>query len=151
MTDNKPNGDQHVGEMLSGYIDGELTQQARQRVRLHCDTCATCRKELETLEDMRERIGNATLSDRDQDTWRENMDDKAVKTTRGAGWLLLVGGALLGGAFLGYELFSSASRLSLFEKVVFGGIYGGLLLLFLSVLRQRLIERKTDKYKDVEI
>ena len=70
MTDDKPSGDQHVGEMLSGYIDGELTQQARQRVRLHCETCATCRKELETLTDMRERIGNATLTDRDQNTWR---------------------------------------------------------------------------------
>jgi hypothetical protein len=30
-------------------------------------------------------------------------------------------------------------------------VYGGLLLVFVSVLRQRLIERKTDKYKDVEI
>ena len=26
----------HVGEMLSGYIDGELTQQQRQRVEVHC-------------------------------------------------------------------------------------------------------------------
>jgi hypothetical protein len=30
-------------------------------------------------------------------------------------------------------------------------IYGGLAALLISVLRQRLIERKTDKYKDVEI
>ncbi|GIS97672.1 MAG: hypothetical protein CM1200mP24_09560 [Gammaproteobacteria bacterium] len=29
--------------------------------------------------------------------------------------------------------------------------YAGLLCLFLIVLRQRLKERKTDKYKDVEI
>jgi hypothetical protein len=151
MTDDKPNSDQHVGELLSGYIDGELTQQVRQRVRLHCENCAACRQELETLAAMRERVGKATLSDRDRDTWRENMDDNAVKNTRGAGWLLLIGGALLGGAYLGYELFSAASELSLFEKIVFGGIYGGLLLLFVSVLRQRLIERKTDKYKDVEI
>jgi hypothetical protein len=38
-----------------------------------------------------------------------------------------------------------------FEKLVIGAMYGGLALLFFSVLRQRLIERKTDKYKDVEI
>lgn len=151
MTDDQPNGDPHVGELLSGYIDGELTQQARQRVRLHCEQCATCRQDLETLAGMRERVGKATLSDRDRDSWRENMDDDGVKNTRGAGWLLLIGGALIGGAYLGYELFSSASELSLLEKVVFGGIYGGLLLLFVSVLRQRLIERRTDKYKDVEI
>ena len=36
-------------------------------------------------------------------------------------------------------------------KLIAGAIYGGLGILFISVLRQRLIERKTDKYKDVEI
>jgi len=36
-------------------------------------------------------------------------------------------------------------------KVILFAIYGGLAVLFYSVLRQRLIERKTDKYKDVEI
>ena len=36
-------------------------------------------------------------------------------------------------------------------KLVLVAIYGGLAALFFSVLRQRLIERKTDKYKDVEI
>jgi anti-sigma factor RsiW len=142
---------EHVGELLSGYIDGELAQQQRQRVELHCESCAQCNDELETLKAMRERVGQAALSEIDRDRWREAMNDNAVRTTRGTGWLLLIGGALLGGAYLGYELFSGASELSLLEKLVFGGIYGGLLLLFVSVLRQRLIERKTDKYRDVEI
>jgi hypothetical protein len=151
MTDNKRNGDNHVGEMLSGYIDGELTQQARQRVRLHCERCADCSRELEMLRQMRKRVGESSLSDLDRETWRESMDDNTVKTTRGAGWLFLIGGALLGGTILAYELFSGASELTLTEKLIFGGIYGGLLLLFVSVLRQRLIERKSDRYKDVEI
>lgn len=43
------------------------------------------------------------------------------------------------------------SSAGLFEKFIVGAIYLGLAGLFLSVLRQRLIERKTDKYKDVEI
>jgi hypothetical protein len=36
-------------------------------------------------------------------------------------------------------------------KLIVIAIYGGLATLLYSVLRQRLIERKTDKYKDVEI
>ena len=150
MTD-KVHIDQHVGEMLSGFIDGELTQQDGQRVRLHCENCADCRDEMERLKDIRKRVGQATLSNLDPAVWRERMDDNAVKTTRRAGWLLLIGGALIGGGLLAWEVFSGVSELSLLEKVIFGGIYGGLLLLFISVLRQRLIERKTDKYKDVEI
>jgi len=78
------------------------------------------------------------------------MNDTTVQTTRGIGWLLLIGGALvcLG---IGVFVFLFGSSVSLVEKLIVSAIYGGLALLFYSVLRQRLIERKTDKYKDVEI
>ena len=144
--------DEHVGELLSGYIDGELTQQDRQRVALHCESCETCRTRLAELEELRARIGRSTLSALGQDVWREAMNDKATKATRGLGWLLLAGGVLLAVGIGVFEfLASSWTTLSRSEKVIVAGIYGGLLLLFVSVLRQRLIERRSDKYKDVEI
>lgn len=150
MTEEKHNGG-HVGELLSGYLDGELTQQDRQRVRLHYESCEECNERLDEIRALREQIGKASLSDAGRDVWREAMDDNTVKITRGAGWLLLVVGAVIAGGALVYEIFASASSLSLVEKLFIGGIYGGLLLLLVSVLRQRLVERKSDKYKDVEI
>ena len=78
------------------------------------------------------------------------MTDSTVGITRGIGWLLLVGGALALGGFAIYALVIDEEA-SLFIKLTVGAIYGGLALLLLSVLRQRLIERKTDKYKDVQI
>lgn len=150
MTEDKHN-DRHVGELLSGYLDGELTQQDRQRVRLHCESCEECSARLQEIRALSEHIGKASLSDVGQDVWREAMDDNTVKVTRGAGWLLLVVGAVIAGGALVYEIFASASSFSMVEKLFIGGIYGGLLLLLISVLRQRLIERKSDKYKDVEI
>jgi len=140
----------HVGELLSGYIDGELTQQEQQRVRLHCEDCEKCRQDLDDLQSMRDRIAASPLSGIRADVWRETMNDTTVRTTRGIGWLLLIGGVLLAFGFAVYEIVTDSS-ISLLEKLIIGGIYGGLLLLFVSVLRQRLIERKTDKYKDVEI
>ena len=50
-----------------------------------------------------------------------------------------------------YEIVTTPSTMSFVEKLIVGGVYGGMLLIFISVLRQRLIERKSDKYKDVEI
>lgn len=144
--------DDHVGELLSGYIDGELTQQDRQRVALHCENCAMCSASLAELEALRQRVGRATLSAIGQDVWRETMNDKATKATRGLGWLLLAGGVLVAAGIGVYEFLSNGwTTLSVAEKTIVVGIYGGLLLLFLSVLRQRLVERKSDKYKDVEI
>jgi len=142
--------DEHVGELLSGYLDGELTQQQRQRVDIHCDTCTECKKNLEELRALRESIGKSRLSEIDQDVWREMMDDTTVRTSRGIGWLLFLGGVLVAMGIGVYE-FVIASSLGLVEKLIVGATYGGLAVLFFSVLRQRLIERKTDKYKDVEI
>ena len=54
--------DGHVDELLSGYIDGELTQQDSQRVALHCETCAECQAELAALSALRERVAAAPLA-----------------------------------------------------------------------------------------
>lgn len=141
---------QHVGALLSGYIDGELTQQQRQLVNLHCDGCETCRVELARLKELRERIGNASLSEVGEDKWRETMDDSTVQITRGIGWLIFIIG-LLAIAGIGLFTFIFTNEMPVWTKLIMVGIYGGLALLLISVLRQRLIERKTDKYKDVEI
>ena len=150
MTNHSDN-QQHVGELLSGYIDNELTQQDRQRVRLHCEACPQCRKELAELESLRRAIGNASLSEVSKDVWRENMNDSTVKASRGMGWLLFIGGLLVAAGFAIFEFAKEWNSIPIVARLIIIGVYGGLLLLFFSVLRQRLIERKTDRYKDVEI
>lgn len=63
------------------------------------------------------------------------------------GWILFAAGLVVV-AILGFQAFLEAPFLVKFLLV---GIYGGLGLLLVSVLRQRLAERKTDKYLDVEV
>ena len=150
MPSKKQDIEEHVGELLSGYLDGELTQQMRQRVELHCDQCGECASNLMQLRALRERVGQSKLGEMGVDQWREIMDDSKVKAFRGSGWLLLIGFGLAGAGF-GVWAFIANTAMGVLEKVLVGGIYLGLALLFISVLRQRLIERKTDKYKDVEI
>ena len=150
MNEHNQIADQHVGALLSGLIDGELTQQQRQFVMLHCDSCETCSAELDRLRAVRERVKNASLSETGEDKWRETMDDSSVQVTRGIGWLIFIIG-LLAIAGVGLVGFILTNDLSIGMKLIFVAIYGGLALLLISVLRQRLIERKTDKYKDVEI
>jgi hypothetical protein len=150
MTTN-PRTDLHVGELLSGYIDGELTQQDRQRVRLHCAKCSSCSAQLEELRTLRGEIGNSMLSEVSEEVWRETSADKAVNASRGIGWLPFIGGVLIAAGLALCEFITEFESMPTSTKLILGGIYGGLLLLFISVLRQRLIEQKTDKYKDVEI
>jgi hypothetical protein len=85
-----------------------------------------------------------------EDQWRESMNDGTVKATRRIGWLMVIAGllAIAGIAVFGF-LFSDETPV--WMKLIIIAVYGGLATLLFSVLRQRLIERKTDKYKDVEI
>ncbi len=142
--------DKYLDEWLSGYIDGELTQQQRQRVQILCSQDEKAQALLEELQALRSDVGNATLSQYGEDKWRETMDDAGVQVTRGIGWLLLIIGALGIGGFVVLS-FLADSSISVFMKLMIGGFYGGMAVLLISVIRQRLIERKTDKYKDVEI
>jgi hypothetical protein len=154
MKDRKITGDDpaggHVEELLSGYLDGELTQQQRQQVDLHLSGCETCRRNMVDLDDLRQRIGRSRLSPSGEDIWRETMDDPGVNVTRGIGWLLFIG-ALLVITGLGIYEFIIDSSIETIWKVLASALYLGLAALFVSVLRQRLIERKSDRYKDVEI
>jgi len=140
----------HVNELLSGYLDGELTQQKSQQVRLHLDSCQLCTENLESLRVLRARMGQAGLGNTNNDVWREMMDDTTVNVTRGIGWFLFIG-AILIIAGIGVIAFLTSSSIGAGEKLLVSAVYIGLGALFVSVLRQRLIERKTDRYKDVEI
>jgi predicted anti-sigma-YlaC factor YlaD len=140
----------HVNELLSGYLDGELTQQKSQQVKLHLEACPQCAENLESLRELRVRMSQAEWSNTDKDVWREKMDDMTVKVSRGIGWVLFIGGLLIV-AGIGVFVFITSDDIGTGEKLLVSAIYAGLGALFVSVLRQRLIERKTDRYKDVEI
>ena len=78
------------------------------------------------------------------------MNETTVQATRSIGWLLIIAGIL---AIAGVSLYAFIIEpgMPIWMKLILVAIYGGLALLLFSVVRQRLIERKTDKYKDVEI
>ncbi len=77
------------------------------------------------------------------------MVNSTTKVTSGIGWLLLVAGVLVLGGFAIYALAMDAST-PLYLRLGVGALYGGLGLLLLSVLRQQLAARRTDRYKDVQ-
>ena len=78
------------------------------------------------------------------------MQDNMVRSTSSIGWLLLLGGIVVG-AGIGILEWIYTPDMPRVVKVIVGAIYLGLAVLLIWVLRQRLIERKTDKYKNVEV
>lgn len=141
---------QHIADMISGYLDGELTQGDRQRVEIHLDACPQCRKTYEEMAGLREAVGNLSFGEMSPDEWNRIMNDVVVRSSRGFGWVLGVVGLLLLAGYAAYT-FSVDRHIPALVKTGVVGMAVGTVLLFVSVLRQRLISRRTDKYKDVEI
>jgi anti-sigma factor RsiW len=133
--------------MLSGYLDQVLTQEEAQRVRVHLEDCGSCRTLVEELKTMRNVAMTSEFRVPSDDQWDERPRGAASGVAFGVGWLILivwavgVAGFALGCVWQGTE--------SLLEKlIVFGGASGGVLL-FVSVLIDRLRIRKTDRYRRV--
>ena len=136
--------------MLSGYLDGELTQQDRQRVEVHVGTCADCAKTLAELERLRQGIGDLAPPEPTDEQWSRMMRITVTKTSRGLGWLLGIGGYLILAGYAAYA-FAKDDTVDTVLKVGVVGLVAGIGLLLFSVLIERLRARKSDRYKDVEL
>jgi hypothetical protein len=78
------------------------------------------------------------------------MEAKLGPLIQGFALTGVVGGLLVLAGYGFYEAIAVETGSGVI-KVALGAVGVGGLVLFMSVLRQRVIERKTDKYKDVRI
>ena len=134
--------------LISGHLDGELTQAAEQRVRVHLEDCDHCRTMLGELRTLRKTTMSTEFHQPDDSQWDERPQSGMSLVTRGAGWILAIVWAVL---IAGYGLWQFwQGSANLVERVlVFGGL-SALVLLFTSVLLDRLRAARTDPYREVE-
>jgi hypothetical protein len=144
----EPCGRTFDAALLSGYIDRVLTQADEQRVRVHIEDCSSCRAEVEEMA----RLKEVTMSSRFQvpadDQWSEKPRGVASGLAFGLGWtFVLVWGAAVG-AFALWSFVISEEDLG--TKLMTFAPVAGIVLLFLSVLIDRLKAMKTDRYRGVQ-
>lgn len=139
-----------IGEQLSGYLDGELTQAARQRVELRMAECAQCRRLHDELSALRTQLGDGIGREFGNDRFREHFESTSNRTLATLGWVAIIGGFVALGVLI-VAGFVTDDSVSVGMKWLIGLPYAGFGLLFVAVLRRRLRESRTDKYNDVEI
>ncbi len=134
--------------LLTGYLDGVLTQADDQRVRLHLEECADCRGLIDEMRETREATMTTRFELPADDQWNEAPRGLASRLSFGLGWtVLLIWAVGLLGLTVGH-IWSDGMPLT--EKLLlFGGLSGGALL-FLSVLIDRLKTMRNDPYRRVE-
>ncbi len=142
-----------IGELLSGYVDRELTQQQSQRVQIHLDTCADCRKLHGDLKHMKEQLRQLSYPISDEEMLEKLEKDLFASGSRNLGWVFLAIGALIAvvAGAVAFLTFLAAPDVPVLVKLFNGLLVIGGAALFVSVVRERLMTYKKDKYRNVKL
>lgn len=139
-----------INEMISGYVDNELTQQESQHVALHLESCEKCQATLAEINQLKIAIKGNTMPEMEVERIGAIMQDPISTSMQTLAWSLFLIGASVGFALVLIE-FLSASNISTTHKLLSSLLWGGLFGVFASVVRQQWMARKTDKYKGVKL
>lgn len=140
--------------LLSGYLDGELTQGDRQRIELILDECSICAKNFEEMKQLCQQVGGMEykkMTASEKDRLSEEVTGAASASV---GQILLLGGVLLlygtGAVYLVMALIRD-SEAPMFVRLGLPAVLLGVGILFVTVLTQRIKASKTDRYKNVRL
>ncbi len=137
----------HDEGLLSGYLDGELTQAEAQFVEVRLEASEELRRELAELKSLREATMDMKFAEPTEEQWDEHARGIFSSGARGLGWVLVViwtACLLIYGA---WQFLSSGE--DLLVKLMVFGLSSGLGLLFVSVLVDRFKAYGKDKYRRV--
>jgi Putative zinc-finger len=131
------------------FIDDELSLEERLQYQAHVRDCDACRRELESLGRVVRLADQLKLRVSDEVFWEGYWESVYRRTERRLGFLFITGGAAMLLVYLLYRALRS-QELWTYEGVSIAVILLGLIVLFISVARERYHEHKNDPYREVE-
>ncbi len=140
--------------LLTGYVDGELSDEDRRRVEDHVASCPRCREALAELRGLKEELAMMTFKEPSDVELERYWASVYNRLERGLAWVLLSVGAgvlLSYAAFCLIEDFIKNPTVSLVLKIGVVALVVGGVVLFISLLRERLTVGRSDRYsKEVD-
>jgi len=136
--------------MISGYLDDELDPGERARLEAYAAAHPEFRREMDEMRGLLKTAAHLQPPSVPDEQWDQFLDNVYSRMERRVGWMLTLVGAsalLVLALYFMVVLPWAPAPLKLAAEV----LVAGLGVLFLSVLRQRLVMRKHDRYsRDVK-
>ena len=131
------------------YFDGEMNERDRADFERHLDGCAKCRGILQDFQELKSLTGRIKMRDPTDEFWDGYWRSLYRRIERKAGWLFIILGAAMLVTYGAYRIVQSFGTIT-FEKVAIAVFLIGVVLLLISVIRERIHQHKTDPYKKVK-
>ncbi len=138
--------------MLSAYVDGELSADDLKRIEKHLVDDEESRLEVERLRHFNKVTGALRLKEAPPEEWEGFWNSFRNQSERRIGWVLVTIGVTIVGLWFLYNLLVSLINTDAFPVYVKGGIFAaaaGVVVLLISVVRERIHKRSKTRYKDV--
>lgn len=131
------------------YIDGEMDEIERAAFERHLEVCGDCRGALEELREVNRLTGSITMKDPQDEFWDLYWKSIYRRLERRTAWIFMIAGIGMLVVYELYRAFRSFGRIT-FQKVALIVLIVGIVLLLISVVRERIHQYKSDPYKDVK-
>ena len=140
--------------LMMGLMDDELDDQQKTQVQEHLASCEKCAEEYKAFNNLKKETSDLKLKKLPEMYWDEYWEHVYNKLERSIAWIIVSIGAILvfsyGAYQMTYEFFLDPSR-PLFLRLATGVFTFGLIILTVSVLREKIMIRHIDKYRSIKL
>ncbi len=148
-----PHFDEEIGLQVMAYLDGELSPKEAEQVRKNIEADERYKKAMQSLLEIKEATSEMKLKKLPEMYWDDYWKHVYNRIERGISWILISIGAIILLSFGVWQFFKSVLDDQSMHPILKAGIFIlmiGILVLIVSILREKLMIRKIDKYRGVE-
>lgn len=140
---------ERVRELMEASLDGELTEDDLRELESHLSECESCRRELEDMRKLGDLLGTIELPRPSEEEMMKYWPSVYARIERGMGWSLLIIGVAI---WVGYGVFAfiTSPGVEAVTKLLIALPIVGVLMLLVSVIRERYHVSKRERYGEVE-
>jgi RNA polymerase sigma-70 factor (ECF subfamily) len=146
-----------ISEMLDIPMGSVMSRlyyaRKKSEIQKHLSGCEKCMQEYKSFLKLKEVTDNMKFADLSDELWTGYWKGIYRRVERGAGWILLSIGAIILLAFgvsQFFRQFFTDPSISLIVKIGVSAFSLGVIILLVSIIRERLFLYKTDRYREVE-
>jgi len=144
---------QQYKQLISAYFDGELSPEQKSQLEEHLKHCAECRAEFQEARQFESLMATFSLPQPSEEVWTMYWSSIYNRLERRLGWIFLSIGAIIllfYGAYKLVEEIIHDPSLPLVLKMGILSFLGGMVVLLVSFLREKLFLRQRERYKEIE-
>jgi hypothetical protein len=143
---------QECKDLMMACLDNEMKETDKRKFEEHLVSCVQCAREMEEFKRLKCVTDEIALAEPEDRVWDQYWGNVYNRMERGVGWTIFSVAAILlliYGGFWAIEELIVDPHLSILCKAGLLALLGGVAILFVSVLRERIYFWGRDRYKDV--